>query len=104
MPWSRYRIDQGNLTSSQMRDLAKIAREAGDGCLRVTVEQNLVLGFVQLGFLPRVHAALKAIGLGNAGRAGTAGCGDLPGRVFLQPGSDKIDEPGLCDARSGAGL
>ena len=42
------RIDQGNLTSSQMRDLAKIAREAGDGCLRVTIDQNLVLGFVPL--------------------------------------------------------
>ena len=50
-----------------MRELAKIAREAGDGCLRVTVEQNLVLGFVQLGFLPRVHAALKAIDLGTPG-------------------------------------
>jgi sulfite reductase beta subunit-like hemoprotein len=61
------RIDQGNLISSQMRDLAKIARDAGDGCLRVTVEQNLVLGFVQLAFLPRVHAALKAIELGTPG-------------------------------------
>ncbi|HKD09728.1 MAG TPA: nitrite/sulfite reductase [Bryobacteraceae bacterium] len=61
------KVQQGNLSSSQMREMAKIAREAGDGCLRVTVEQNLVLGFVQLGFLPRVHAALKAIGLGNAG-------------------------------------
>ncbi len=61
------RIDQGNLVSSQMRELGKIAREAGDGCLRVTVEQNLVLGFVQLAFLPRVYAALNAIGLGTAG-------------------------------------
>jgi len=61
------KVQQGNLKSSQMRELAKIAREAGDGCLRVTVEQNLVLGFVQLAFLPRVYAALKAIGLGEAG-------------------------------------
>lgn len=61
------RIDQGNLVSSQMRELAKIAREAGDGCLRVTVEQNLVLGFVQLAFLPRVYAALKAIDLATPG-------------------------------------
>jgi sulfite reductase beta subunit-like hemoprotein len=61
------RIDQGNLISSQMRELAKIAREAGDGCLRVTVEQNLVLGFVQLAFLPRLHAALQAIDLGTPG-------------------------------------
>ena len=61
------KVQQGNMTSTQMREIAKIAREAGDGCLRVTVEQNLVLGFIQLAFLPRVYAALKAIGLGEAG-------------------------------------
>ncbi|MDE3196557.1 MAG: nitrite/sulfite reductase [Acidobacteriota bacterium] len=61
------KVRRGNLSSSQMREIAKIAREAGDGCLRVTVEQNLVLGFVQLAFLPRVYAALNAIGLGEAG-------------------------------------
>ncbi len=61
------KIQQGNMTSTQMREMAKIAREAGDGCLRVSVEQNLILGFVQLGFLPRVYAALKAIGLGDEG-------------------------------------
>jgi sulfite reductase beta subunit-like hemoprotein len=61
------KVQQGNMTSGQMREIAKIAREAGDGCLRVTVEQNLVLGFVPLAFLPRVYAALKAIGLGESG-------------------------------------
>ena len=61
------KIQQGNMTSVQMREIAKIAREAGDGCLRVSVEQNLILGFVQLAHLPRVFAALKAIGLGEPG-------------------------------------
>jgi sulfite reductase beta subunit-like hemoprotein len=61
------RIDQGNLTSEQMRALARIARDAGDGTLRVTVEQNLVIGFIQLGFLPRVYAALKEIELATPG-------------------------------------
>lgn len=61
------KVQQGNLTSDQMRKIATIAREAGDGCLRVTVEQNLVLGFVPLASLPRMYAALKAIGLGDAG-------------------------------------
>ncbi len=61
------KVQQGNMTSDQMRGIAKVAREAGDGCLRVSVEQNLILGFVQLAFLPRVYAALKAIGLGEAG-------------------------------------
>ena len=73
------RIDQGNLSSSQMRELARIALEAGDGCLRVTVEQNLVLGFVQLGFLPRVHAALQAIGLGTPGAHEIADVVTCPG-------------------------
>ncbi len=61
------KVQQGNMTSAQMRGIATIAREAGDGCLRVTVEQNLVLGFVQLAFLPRVYAALKEIGLEASG-------------------------------------
>ena len=61
-----------------MRGLANIAREAGDGCLRVTVDQNLVLGFVQLAFLPRVYAALKAIDLGER-RARIAGRDHCPG-------------------------
>ncbi|MDQ1473963.1 MAG: sulfite reductase hemoprotein beta-component [Bryobacterales bacterium] len=61
------KIQQGNMTSTQMREIARIAREAGDGCLRVTVEQNLVLGFIQLALLPRVYVALKAIGLGDEG-------------------------------------
>ncbi|MCU1327253.1 MAG: nitrite/sulfite reductase, hemoprotein beta-component, ferrodoxin domain protein [Bryobacterales bacterium] len=61
------KVQQGNLTSTQMRQIAKLAREAGDGCLRVTVEQNLVLGYVPLALLPRVHASLVAMGLGEPG-------------------------------------
>ena len=60
-------VFQGNLTSEQMRGLAAIARDAGDGLLRVTIAQNLVIGFVQIGNLKRVHAALAGLGLGNAG-------------------------------------
>ena len=60
-------VRQGNLTSAQMRGLAKLARDAGDGCLRVTVEQNLVYGFVQLAFLPRMYAALQALDLADFG-------------------------------------
>jgi sulfite reductase beta subunit-like hemoprotein len=61
------KVQQGNMTSTQMREIAKLAREAGDGCLRVTVEQNLVLGYVPLALLPQVHASLVAMGLGQPG-------------------------------------
>ena len=51
-------LKQGNLTAHQMRGLATIARQAGDGTLRVTIDQNVLIPFVQLGNLPRVYAAL----------------------------------------------
>lgn len=61
------RVDQGNLTSAQMRALARLASDAGDGLLRVGIDQNLVLAFIPRDRLPRVHAALEQIGLGAAG-------------------------------------
>lgn len=60
-------VDQGNLTSAQMRALATIAADAGDGLVRITVDQNLLLGYIPLANLPRVYAALAAVGLGEPG-------------------------------------
>jgi sulfite reductase beta subunit-like hemoprotein len=60
-------VDQGNLTSSQMRGLARLAVNAGDGLIRIPVEQNVLLGFVHLAHLPRVYAALAELNLHAAG-------------------------------------
>ncbi|HEY3739887.1 MAG TPA: nitrite/sulfite reductase [Bryobacteraceae bacterium] len=57
------RVDQGNLTSTQMRGVADAAEEFGDGALRVTMTQNLLIAYVPLANLKRLHAKLKAIGL-----------------------------------------
>ena len=61
------KVPQGNLTGKQMLALASIARDAGDGLLRVAIDQNLVLGFIPLRQLPRIYAALEAIDLAGAG-------------------------------------
>jgi sulfite reductase beta subunit-like hemoprotein len=61
------KLDQGNLTSVQMRGLASLARTAGDATLRVTINQNILLPWVQLGNLPRVYAALRELNLGEPG-------------------------------------
>ena len=61
------RVNQGNLTSPQMRAIAGLAADAGDGLLRVGIDQNLVLAFIPRDRLPRVHAALEKAGLGGAG-------------------------------------
>jgi len=60
-------LEQGNLTSHQMRGLADIARKAGDGTLRVTIDQNVLIPFVQLANLPRVYAALGELELAGSG-------------------------------------
>src|SRR5436190_13094822 len=61
------KVDQGNLTSAQLRGLARIAGDVGDGLVRTTVEQNLLMGFIPLGKLPGLYAALNELGLGSAG-------------------------------------
>ena len=61
------KVEQGNLTGDQLRALAHIASTSGDGLVRVTIEQNLLLAFIPLALLDRVHAALSTAGLGDSG-------------------------------------
>jgi sulfite reductase beta subunit-like hemoprotein len=61
------KVPQGNLTGREMRGLAQIAKDAGDGLLRVAIDQNLVLAYLPLRQLPRIYAALQAIDLAGAG-------------------------------------
>jgi sulfite reductase beta subunit-like hemoprotein len=61
------KVEQGNLTGAQLRTLGWIASTAGDGLVRVTIEQNLVLAFIPLARLPGVHGALAEAGLGESG-------------------------------------
>src|SRR5579884_94693 len=61
------KVPQGNLTAGQMRALAGISTDAGDGALRVTMDQNLVLAWIPVRNIRRVYAALQAIGLAEAG-------------------------------------
>jgi sulfite reductase beta subunit-like hemoprotein len=61
------KVPQGNLTGAQMHGLADLARKAGDGLLRVAVDQNLMLAYVPLRQLPRVYAALQELDLAESG-------------------------------------
>jgi len=61
------RVDQGNLTGAQLRGIARISSTAGDGLVRVAIQQNLLLAFIPLGRLPRVYTALREVGLAEPG-------------------------------------
>jgi sulfite reductase beta subunit-like hemoprotein len=61
------KVDQGNLTGDQFRGIARLASTAGDGTVRVNIDQNMVLTFIPLARLPQVYAALGELNLADAG-------------------------------------
>ena len=61
------KVPQGNLTGAQLRGLAGIARHAGDGMVRFSIDQNVMLGYIPGRSLKGVYAALLDIGLAEAG-------------------------------------
>ncbi len=61
------KVAQGNLTSGQMHGLADLATNAGEGILRFTISQNVLLGFIPVANLRRVYTALQGLDLAEAG-------------------------------------
>jgi ferredoxin-nitrite reductase len=75
--WIGVALPVGKMTAAQMRVVASIAREAGDGDVRLTVWQNLLISGVPDAKLDDAKARLRAAGLdwtANAVRAGLVAC------------------------------
>jgi len=75
--WIGVVLPVGKLTAAQMRGLAKIAAEFGDGDIRLTVWQNLLLSGVAENRVAAAEAAIAAIGLSakaSSIRAGLVAC------------------------------
>jgi sulfite reductase beta subunit-like hemoprotein len=61
------RLLLGDIRSDQMRALAGVIEQFGDGTLRLSIDQNVVIPWVDRRSLPALHAALDAIGLARSG-------------------------------------
>jgi len=75
--WIGIVLPVGRLTGEQMRGLAKIAADLGDGDLRLTVWQNLLISGVPDHQVALAEAAIAALGLGTRAtsiRAGLVAC------------------------------
>jgi sulfite reductase (ferredoxin) len=57
------RLFLGDVTSPQMRALAGLLPRFGDGTLRLTVDQNLLIPWVDQRSLPALYVALRELGL-----------------------------------------
>jgi ferredoxin-nitrite reductase len=75
--WIGVVLPVGKLTGEQIRGLAAIARDLGDGDIRLTVWQNLLISGVSSSNVPLAEAAIDALGLSTkatAIRAGLVAC------------------------------
>lgn len=75
--WIGVALKLGRLTSDEARGLAEIARVLGDGDIRLTVWQNLLISGVPDGLLEEAVARIEALGLSTKAspiRAGLVAC------------------------------
>jgi ferredoxin-nitrite reductase len=75
--WIGIVLPVGKLTAAQMRGLADVARDLGDGDIRLTVWQNLIISGVASDQVTAAQAKIAALGLStstNAIRAGLVAC------------------------------
>jgi sulfite reductase (NADPH) hemoprotein beta-component len=72
-------VPLGDLTAPQFRIIADLAAAFGDGTVRVTVEQNLILRWVRTDRLHDVYAALAAARLAQSGHGTIADVVSCPG-------------------------
>jgi ferredoxin-nitrite reductase len=83
--WAGVVLPVGRMTCGQMRGLAKIAHELGDGDIRLTVWQNLLISGIAEKDAPLVETCLKELGLTSSAtsvRAGLVACTGNTGCKF----------------------
>jgi ferredoxin-nitrite reductase len=85
LSWIGVVLPVGKLTGAQMRGLAAVARDLGDGELRLTVWQNLLISGVPSARVAEAVAAIEAIGLATSAspiRTGLIACTGNAGCKF----------------------
>lgn len=83
--WIGLVLPVGKLTAAQMRDIAALAREMGDGDIRLTVWQNLLVSGIPDAKVAEARARITAMGLATeatAIRAGLVACTGNTGCKF----------------------
>jgi ferredoxin-nitrite reductase len=102
--WAGVVLPVGKLTATQMRGLAEIARSLGDGDLRLTVWQNLLLSGIPSDRIDGAVDAIEGLGLSTSAssiRAGLVACTGNVGCRFSASDTKKHAEDiaHWCEAR-----
>jgi len=93
--WIGVVLPSGKMTAEQMRGVAAVARDLGDGDLRLTVWQNLLISGVADANLELAVAAIDALGLATEAtplRAGLVSCTGNTGCKFAASNTKRTAE------------
>ena len=104
LSWIGVALPLGKVTCAQMRGLARIAQDLGDGDIRLTVWQNLLIPGVRDANLDLAIAAIRAIGLdveASQIRAGLIACTGNAGCKFAASNTKRhaAEIGDWCEAR-----
>jgi ferredoxin-nitrite reductase len=102
--WIGVALTVGKLTAAQMRGLAEVARDIGDGDIRLTVWQNLIISGVPSERIAEAQAKIAALGLSTSAnpiRAGLVACTGNVGCKFAASDTKRHAEEiaGRCESR-----
>jgi ferredoxin-nitrite reductase len=102
--WIGVALPAGKLTAEQMKGLASIAQRCGDGDIRLTVWQNLLISGVPSDGLERAREQIESLGLSieiSAVRAGLIACTGNSGCKFAAADTKRHAEEiaSWCEAR-----
>ena len=65
--YAKIRLTVGDITSGDLKNLARIVRDYGEGSIRTTHNQNMVIRWLRTDELPALYMDLKGIGLAEKG-------------------------------------
>jgi ferredoxin-nitrite reductase len=102
--WIGVALPVGRMSVAQMRGITAVARQHGDGDIRLTVWQNLLVAGVADGEVAAACATIEALGLStraNALRAGLVACTGNAGCKFAASDTKRHAEEiaAWCEAR-----
>ena len=84
--YAEIRLSLGNLTAVQLKGLAGVASRFGEGTVRTTHRQNIVLRWLQQDELHPLYRALEEIGLHASGARGVSDVLSCPGAATCNLG------------------
>ncbi len=84
--YAKIRLPFGDITADRLKGLADIVRDFGEGSIRTSHDQNIVIRWLNKDELPLVYSRLNSVGLATSGAGGISDVVSCPGAATCNLG------------------